>query len=182
MKCPRCTDATLVSRKINDLEVDLCPQCHGVWLDQGELDQARDMIAPDLQWLDFEIWKHPEQFKLTKVPLICPECEGEMLALNYGQTGVEIDVCPNCRGVWLDAGEFDGIIEALNAELASAGLSDYVRASLQEAGEVFTGEKGVRAEWKDFTTVLRLMQYRIFVDKPRLLGELLEAQKGAPIW
>jgi Zn-finger nucleic acid-binding protein len=131
---------------------------------------------------NFEIWKHPERFKLTKAPLFCPRCEREMFAINYGQTSVEIDVCHNCRGVWLDAGEFDKIIEALNSELATAGMSDYVRVSLQEAAEVFTGEKGVKAEWKDFTTVLRLMQYRIFVDKPRLLRELLDGQKGAPIW
>ncbi len=34
--------------------------------------------------------------------------------------GVEIDYCPQCRGVWLDRGELDKIIERSNASLAPA--------------------------------------------------------------
>lgn len=30
------------------------------------------------------------------------------------RNGVEIDYCPNCRGVWLDRGELDKIIERSN--------------------------------------------------------------------
>jgi Zn-finger nucleic acid-binding protein len=182
MKCPRCAEPDLVAKTIETVEFDECPRCGGVWLDQGELEQAKDLVAPDLRWWDFEIWKHPEQFKLVENPLFCPNDSKEMLAINYGSTNIEIDVCSQCRGIWLDGGEFDKIIEALNNELANAEFSDYVRASLEEGKEVITGEGGVRSEWKDFTTVLRLMQYRIFVEKPRLLGELLDAQKGAPIW
>jgi Zn-finger nucleic acid-binding protein len=32
--------------------------------------------------------------------------------------GVEIDYCPQCRGVWLDRGELDKIIERASAELS----------------------------------------------------------------
>jgi Zn-finger nucleic acid-binding protein len=31
--------------------------------------------------------------------------------------GIEIDYCPNCRGVWLDRGELDKIIERSAAEM-----------------------------------------------------------------
>jgi hypothetical protein len=34
--------------------------------------------------------------------------------------GVEIDYCPQCRGVWLDRGELDKIIERSNASMAPA--------------------------------------------------------------
>jgi Zn-finger nucleic acid-binding protein len=34
--------------------------------------------------------------------------------------GIEIDYCPKCRGVWLDRGELDKIVERSAAELASA--------------------------------------------------------------
>jgi hypothetical protein len=34
--------------------------------------------------------------------------------------GIEIDYCPSCRGVWLDRGELDKIIERSTAELAPA--------------------------------------------------------------
>jgi len=30
--------------------------------------------------------------------------------------GIEIDYCPTCRGVWLDRGELDKIIERVNAQ------------------------------------------------------------------
>lgn len=39
----------------------------------------------------------------------CPVCQVE-LSLNERQ-GVEIDFCPKCRGVWLDRGELDKLIE-----------------------------------------------------------------------
>lgn len=33
--------------------------------------------------------------------------------------GIEIDYCPDCRGVWLDRGELDKIIERSNQEIES---------------------------------------------------------------
>lgn len=39
----------------------------------------------------------------------CPHCE-ELLIISERQ-GIEIDHCPKCRGVWLDKGELDKIIE-----------------------------------------------------------------------
>ena len=40
----------------------------------------------------------------------CPVCTGVDLKIAERQ-GVEIDYCPECRGVWLDRGELDKIIE-----------------------------------------------------------------------
>jgi len=37
--------------------------------------------------------------------------------------GVEIDCCPQCRGVWLDRGELDKLIEGCGAVLAAPGGS-----------------------------------------------------------
>lgn len=39
----------------------------------------------------------------------CPACATELLLAE--RQGVEIDYCPSCRGVWLDRGELDKIIE-----------------------------------------------------------------------
>jgi Zn-finger nucleic acid-binding protein len=41
-------------------------------------------------------------------PFDCPRC-GVALAMSERQ-GIEIDYCPQCRGVWLDRGELDKII------------------------------------------------------------------------
>lgn len=43
----------------------------------------------------------------------CPVCVNTDLVMSDRQ-GVEIDYCPNCRGVWLDRGELDKIIERAN--------------------------------------------------------------------
>jgi len=36
------------------------------------------------------------------------------------RSGVEIDYCPECRGVWLDRGELDKILDRAEAEFAKA--------------------------------------------------------------
>lgn len=40
----------------------------------------------------------------------CPVCKTERLALTE-RSGIEIDYCPKCRGIWLDRGELDKLIE-----------------------------------------------------------------------
>jgi len=48
----------------------------------------------------------------------CPNCY-DTLTLSERQ-GVEVDVCPTCRGVWLDRGELDKLLER-EAALMSRG-------------------------------------------------------------
>ena len=46
----------------------------------------------------------------TAAPLVCPKCHGAMRA--YERNGVTIDQCQECRGVFLDRGELDRLIDA----------------------------------------------------------------------
>jgi Zn-finger nucleic acid-binding protein len=46
----------------------------------------------------------------------CPTCKTNLLMND--RKGIEIDYCPSCRGVWLDRGELDKIIERSNNELS----------------------------------------------------------------
>jgi len=48
----------------------------------------------------------------------CPVCKVPLMMSE--RQGVEIDYCPQCRGVWLDRGELDKILERSAAELAPA--------------------------------------------------------------
>jgi Zn-finger nucleic acid-binding protein len=43
------------------------------------------------------------------VGLVCPHCKVGLVMSD--RQGIEIDYCPKCRGVWLDRGELDKIIE-----------------------------------------------------------------------
>ncbi len=47
----------------------------------------------------------------------CPVCKDVNLLIAERQ-GVEIDYCPQCRGVWLDRGELDKIIERSRSQMA----------------------------------------------------------------
>ena len=49
-------------------------------------------------------------------PMSCP-VDGATLVMSE-RSGIEIDYCPTCRGVWLDRGELDKIIER-NAQAVS---------------------------------------------------------------
>ena len=49
--------------------------------------------------------------------LLCPACRVDLVMSE--RHGVEIDYCPRCRGVWLDRGELDKILERGAAELGA---------------------------------------------------------------
>jgi len=51
--------------------------------------------------------------------MLCPQCPDQTLVMADRQ-GVEIDYCPRCRGVWLDRGELDKIIERSQQAMAMA--------------------------------------------------------------
>lgn len=44
MKCPNCNETLLMTER-NQIEIDYCPSCRGVWLDKGELDKMLEFAA-----------------------------------------------------------------------------------------------------------------------------------------
>ena len=48
MNCPRCQKNPLIERERDGVQIDVCTDCRGIWLDRGELDKliAR-AAAPD---------------------------------------------------------------------------------------------------------------------------------------
>ena len=48
----------------------------------------------------------------------CPIDQSDLVMTE--RQGIEIDYCPQCRGVWLDRGELDKIIERSNREVSAA--------------------------------------------------------------
>jgi uncharacterized protein len=52
----------------------------------------------------------------------CPVCEANLQMTE--RSGVEIDYCPACRGVWLDRGELDKIIERSSHDSGGRRLSE----------------------------------------------------------
>lgn len=54
--------------------------------------------------------------------MLCPACRVQ-LTMSERQ-GVEIDYCPQCRGVWLDRGELDKIIERGEPKSTGSGRAN----------------------------------------------------------
>lgn len=45
----------------------------------------------------------------TSIGMLCPVCKVDLVMAE--RQNIEIDYCPKCRGIWLDRGELDKIIE-----------------------------------------------------------------------
>ncbi len=178
-KCPKC-EATLNPEMAGTIEADQCPKCMGVWFDKDELREVKDFADADLNWLDFEIWKHEELFKTGPTSLKCATCDKAMVSLVYGETGVEVDYCPSCRATWLDEGEFRKIVDALENELLTKSLGQYVIDSVKEAKEILSGPESFVSEWKDLATIIRFMRCRLCVEHPKLHGMAETIQQQLP--
>ena len=57
----------------------------------------------------------------------CPVCKDTTLVMSERQ-GIEIDYCPQCRGVWLDRGELDKIIQHSLDHMAAANAEPQAAA------------------------------------------------------
>ena len=83
----------------------------------------------------------------------CPNCN-EVLVMSERQ-GVEIDYCPKCRGVWLDRGELDKIIEKSasfesrdsNSSYNQPSSDDYYR---QHPNKPYKKKRGFLGDMFDF--------------------------------
>ncbi len=83
MRCVQCGHE-MMGTIVEDVHLDMCPNCGGVWLDDEELDGLIGSI-------------------------VCPKCTRIMGVREVH--GVEYDVCPSCGGVWLDKGELGLLVE-----------------------------------------------------------------------
>lgn len=58
----------------------------------------------------------------------CPVCKDVTLLMSE-KNGVEIDYCPECRGIWLDRGELDKILDRAREGRAAETRADEARHS-----------------------------------------------------
>ncbi|MBD3378327.1 hypothetical protein GF406_25085 [candidate division KSB1 bacterium] len=180
MNCPKCR-TELHEKTIHEIAVHECPSCEGIWFEKDELRQVKDRTDADLNWMDVDLWQHRDRFNVAKESGQCPHCEDEVLhAITYGDTNVQVDYCNTCSGVWLDKGEMEKIIEALEEELLTQSTSEYLKETIQEAKELLKGKQGFLSEWRDFTTILRLLQYRILANHPLVRDSVVSFQ-ASPI-
>ena len=105
MICPACHDQ-LSSLTINGVTVDACQAgCAGIWFDNFELKRFDEPNEPAGELLDLKPVRPAPEDRAKKRK--CPRCDDAILMRHFFsyKRQFEIDVCPNCAGSWLDAGE-----------------------------------------------------------------------------
>ena len=126
MKCLRC-DGVEMEVKVRGegtdiVEIDLCPQCKGIWLDPEELQKLDDNFFLDIEKIDFEEVRANRE----DLELFCPRCEtGTMLDKVHPVQfkSLVLDTCPSCKGFWLDKGELERVRNVSDQLLIASLLS-----------------------------------------------------------
>lgn len=72
--------------------------------------------------------------------LLCPACRVDLVMSE--RQGIEIDYCPKCRGVWLDRGELDKIIERSTSEEGQAAPAQPTQQPYPSQGQYERGGHG----------------------------------------
>lgn len=131
------------------VEIETCPGCEGEWLDAGELLKITTLwetkFTPEemkeIDAVNRNIFKtHDESSELS-----CPKCDAtELRRRNYAvSSGVAIDRCLACEGVWLDHQELEKV--QILAEHWELKLSE----DLGEQGELLEKIRQQHEEWID---------------------------------
>ncbi len=123
----------MVVLELEQIEVDHCFACHGLWLDAGELELLIDKAGGDsasmgdVLALDGPV---PHDDSLRR----CPRCNSKMKqpTIEAGGKQVEIDICPQGHGIWLDDGELKTLIDSAGGTGASATIAEFLGDLLNE--------------------------------------------------
>jgi Zn-finger nucleic acid-binding protein len=109
MDCPICEHA-LIALELDQVEVDHCRNCGGVWLDPDEMDlllegsTGREEIRANL------MFGEPSDEKRHRCPVCRHKMDKARVRRSAGDAGVQIDRCGRGHGTWLDGGELHAIV------------------------------------------------------------------------
>ncbi|MBN1788610.1 MAG: zf-TFIIB domain-containing protein [Sedimentisphaerales bacterium] len=117
MKCPACSN-TLQQMTVEGITVDVCKGgCGGIWFDIREINkfdephESAGQVLLDIERDENIVVDHNKKFN-------CPKCQNIIMFRHFFSIKhkVAVDECPNCGGIWLDAGELRQIRSLFNTE------------------------------------------------------------------
>ena len=139
MICPTCKSDMIVVEHDN-IELDYCTDCNGVWFDAGEMDLLLQSIDVDgsgsllKDVLDAPEIDSPEKKRK------CPICGSKMKKPTIGDNNkILIDVCPQGDGMWFDGGELAQLIKQLSSKIGEGSESQ--RQVIAFLGDVFKAQQ-----------------------------------------
>jgi Zn-finger nucleic acid-binding protein len=133
MICPTCKSDMIVVEH-NNIELDYCPRCHGVWFDSGELDLLLESMSLESPSLLFSNILNSKEAESSEKKRRCPICGQKMKKTTIGQQPeILIDVCRQGNGLWFDGGELGQLIKQMAKEpLEKPDSQDQLTAFLRE--------------------------------------------------
>ena len=107
MDCPLCREAMIVL-ELDEVEIDHCISCGGIWLDAGELELLlENSDGKDSLLSSFKVDKNTKERSRK-----CPICLRRMEKVLCGtDKKILIDKCRRNDGIWFDTGELEEIIK-----------------------------------------------------------------------
>jgi Zn-finger nucleic acid-binding protein len=113
MLCPACKNEMIVV-EYNQIELDYCTTCKGVWFDNVELDLMLKTLGLGKPELLLDNLLHYPEVQSQDKRRKCPICGKKMKLINVGgKTDVIIDICPIRHGIWFDNGEVVQVVKQL---------------------------------------------------------------------
>ena len=111
MICPVCRkDAVIV--EYNNIELDYCPNCAGVWFDSGELELLLEAAGLGGHERFLAGVKNSPEAEISEKKRRCPICLRKMRKVYIDEEKkIVVDVCHGGHGIWFDGGEVTGLIE-----------------------------------------------------------------------
>jgi hypothetical protein len=112
----------------DNLLIDMCPDCGGVWLDGGELEMMESGTGQSVDHLVQQARKEmlQDSSRLVHLQGLCPKCEGSHLQ-PVKKRGIELDLCPKCKGMFFDEKELDLVLKG-RKETWFASILDLIRS------------------------------------------------------
>lgn len=146
--CPACGKTPLEPCADPDtqLEIDTCPECHGLWFDADELRSFYASRALKDQFMPSRTYKPGSHtFEITTKARRCPRCPKALARTQVGD--IYVDVCSDCQGIWLDDGELDRITHLYKNQ----GLrgDERVASQVREGNKVKAKNSGALGEVLD---------------------------------
>jgi Zn-dependent protease with chaperone function/Zn-finger nucleic acid-binding protein len=114
MRCPHCGGPSLHGELVRqDVLVEVCSECHGLWLDRGQIGEFT--ARPEV--LEAQLAGGLRDRQPAGRP--CPRCDAALERGRLPDRDAHVDECPACGGLWFDADELD---RALRAGPGETGL------------------------------------------------------------
>ncbi|MBC7773320.1 MAG: zf-TFIIB domain-containing protein [Pyrinomonadaceae bacterium] len=109
MACPKC-QAPMSVVTAEEIAVDRCTACAGLWLDALELDKLMDSRRTAKQ---VDVGPEADRQKLPQEKRYrCPRDRSDLIVLtDLGQRHIKYESCTVCGGIFLDAGELKDLDE-----------------------------------------------------------------------